>query len=333
MAHADQRARGHAVCRGYTRAMSSIAGLSLTAVRRQFDRRAVAPAASDFLHREIERRMLERLALVRAVPKRVLEVGCGAGSGLAALAQHYPGASRTGVDLSPANLARAAVRFAPPSQNPTARAAVPWWRRWTAEAVPEPARDARDESERAAPDLVLADTQCLPFAGSQFDLLWSNLMLHWSPDPGRVFAEWSRVLRAEGLLMFSAYGVDSLRELRANGWLTQRFPDLHDLGDALVRTGFAAPVMDMEQLQLCWSDARRALADLRALGGDAREDRRPGLRGRATERAILGALERARDREGQISVTVEIVYGHAWCSPASKLPPGAAPVQWRARAP
>ena len=271
-------------------------GLSLTAVRRQFDRRAPRAADADYLHREVEQRMMDRLDPVRISPARILDAGCGAGAGLAMLSERYPQALVVGADLSFAMVNRA----------------------------------RSEHSER----VVSADLQALPFANSRLDLVWSNLALHWCPEPGAVLAEWSRVLRADGLVMFSAYGVDSFKELRKLGWSTQRFPDMHDLGDALIRTGFSAPVMDMEPLTLTWRDPNRAWADLRALGGHALEARSPGLSGRIRKQQWLEALiQGAEDAQdpGTFSVTIELIYGHAWCSPASKLEPGTARVEFVGR--
>jgi malonyl-CoA O-methyltransferase len=276
--------------------MNSMTGLSLSAVRRQFDRRAPRAADADYLHREVEQRMMDRLDPVRIRPARILDAGCGAGAGLAMLSERYPQALVVGADLSFAMVNRA----------------------------------RSEHSER----VVSADLQTLPFANSRLDLVWSNLALHWCPDPGAVLAEWSRVLRADGLVMFSAYGVDSFKELRKLGWSTQRFPDMHDLGDALIRTGFSAPVMDMEPLTLTWRDPNRAWADLRALGGHALEARSPGLSGRIRKQQWLEALiQGAEDAQdpGTFSVTIELIYGHAWCSPASKLEPGTARVEFVGR--
>ena len=268
-------------------------GLSLSAVRRQFDRRAPRAADADFLHREVEARMVDRLDPVRINPSRVLDAGCGYGAGLSILGERYPEALVVGADLSVA---------------------------------------MADRANRKHPQrVVTADLQALPFANARVDLVWSNLALHWCPDPGAALAEWSRVLRADGLLMFSAYGVDSFKELRRLGWSTQRFPDMHDLGDALIRTGFSAPVMDMEPLTLTWRDPNRAWADLRALGGHALEARSRGLSGRMRKQQWLETLSQgAQEAEdpGTFSVTIELIYGHAWCSPASKLEPGTARVEF-----
>ncbi|HVL58562.1 MAG TPA: class I SAM-dependent methyltransferase, partial [Burkholderiaceae bacterium] len=68
------------------------------AVRRQFGRRTAEPDAADFLLREIERRMFERMQLIRAAPARVLDVGCGLGAGTRALAARYADAQVIGID-------------------------------------------------------------------------------------------------------------------------------------------------------------------------------------------------------------------------------------------
>jgi len=325
--------------------MSSIAGLSLNAVQRQFDRRAPRAVDADFLHREIEQRMFERLDLVRISPSRILDAGCGYGAGLRTLGERYPQALVVGADLSPAT-AVVASRWGQPMAHLTADRVTRahsqntdglvrgWLGRMGAafgvgpSQVPTAASAAGGSAAEPRACVISADTQALPLANARFDLVWSNLALHWCPDPGLALAEWSRVLRADGLLMFSAYGVDTLRELRALGWTTQRFPDLHDLGDALIRTGFSAPVMDMEPIRLTWTDPLKAWSDLRALGGNALEARAPGLRGRSCKQRWLDALAQARDASGAISVTIELVYGHAWCAPASKLDRGTARIEF-----
>lgn len=146
--------------------------------------------------------------------------------------------------------------------------------------------------------------------------------------------EWYRTLRPRGLLMFSALGVDTLVELRAASVLrTPALPDMHDIGDALVGVGFADPVMDTERLTVTWTDPARLLAELRALGGDASRARRRGLATPAArDRALAALADRLRggDPSVPMSVTFEIVYGHAWCGERKRLPDGYAPVEFRA---
>ena len=107
------------------------------------------------------------------------------------------------------------------------------------------------------PPLVAADAGRLPIADDRVDMIFSNLMLHWHPEPHTLFPEWKRVLRIDGLLLFSCFGPDTLRELRAACRLTlpdarpMPFIDMHDFGDMMVASGLADPVMDAEVLRAC----------------------------------------------------------------------------------
>jgi malonyl-CoA O-methyltransferase len=116
--------------------------------------------------------------------------------------------------------------------------------------------------------------------------------------------------------MFSTLGPDSLKELRgafADGYAhTQRFIDMHDLGDMLVACGFADPVMDMEVLTLTYDDFDDLLGELRAAGsGCAMKARRHGLTGRQAWARARAAYEDLRSA-GKLPATFEVVYGHAW---------------------
>lgn len=295
--------------------MLAVPPLDARALRLQFDRRAAGFERADFLLREVERRALERLDYVRINPSDLLDVGCGLGHGAAALAARYPQAAVLAVDASPRMAARCAARIGT-----------------RVGAVAQIARLLGVAPRGASPGgahAVAADAHALPLADAGFDLLWSNLALHWFADPLAALAEWRRVLRPEALVMFTAFGVDTLRELRAAGARTLAFPDLHDLGDALLSAGFAEPVMDMERLTLTYETPQRLLADLSALGGDPLSGRRRGLSGRGRLARLHAALEARRDGgTGRLSLTFEIVYGHAWMPRASRLPAGYAPIDF-----
>jgi malonyl-CoA O-methyltransferase len=166
--------------------------------------------------------------------------------------------------------------------------------------------------------VACAEAAALPLADGRVDLLFSNLMLHWHPQPHTVFPEWLRVLRADGLLLFSCFGPDTLRELRqafAAAGIGARpvpFVDMHDFGDMMVAAGFGAPVMDAETIRLTYPTPRALLQEVAALGGNPRDDRAGGLPPGRRARALLAALEAARAADGRIALTFEIAYGHAW---------------------
>ena len=275
-------------------------------IRRNFARAATTYDEVAVLQREVGSRMLERLDYVRIEPQRVLDLGCGTGASLTALQERYPRASLIGVDLSEPMLRAAQAK--------SSRL------RWLLPFL------------RGNRPLLAADAACLPLAPQSVGLLWSNLMLHWLDDPLPVFREAHRLLEVEGLLMFSTFGPDTLKELRASfsdGYLhTQRFTDMHDYGDMLVACGFADPVMDAEVLTMTYASFDDLLRDLRQSGGAcAMRARRHGLMGRSAWAAARAAYERLA-RAGRLPATVEVVYGHAWKAQPKKTADGRAIVRF-----
>ncbi|WP_321785582.1 methyltransferase domain-containing protein [Paraburkholderia sp. J94] len=288
-------------------------------VQRIFDRRAAAFDEVAFLPREIASRMRERLDYIKVSPAAVLDLGCGPGDDLPNLRERFPEAPVFGADLSFAMLERACAHDAGDTS----------WRRFL------PASIGRALGARG-PRFAQADFAELPFAHGAFELLWSNLALHWHPRPDLVFGEWQRVLKVNGLLMFSTLGPDTLKELRgayaeveaAHGVPTQPhvidFVDMHDLGDMLVENGFEIPVMDQETLTVTYKSPEKLLADVRrwgaypfgseAFGTEASDAGK--LAPRKLYRALLEALEARRLKDGPnagtIPLTFEIIYGHAW---------------------
>ena len=266
-------------------------------VRRRFSTPS-AVEASAFLRREIASRMHDRLELVKIAPQRVLDAGCGAGADLAVLQKDYPAAQIIGIDAA-FNMAAAAKAVAP---------AVGALNQMLSRLLPA----------KAGIDVLAGDFGNLPFGPNSLDLVWSNLALHWHPQPDRVFAEWRRVLRIDGLLMFSNFGPDTLRELRAAYAEVDEHPhvlpfvDMHDFGDQLVEAGFSTPVMDMEVIKVTYDTPQALLADVRALGGNPLATRARGLRGKAAQARLLAALEKGRDATGKLVLSFEVIYGHAF---------------------
>jgi malonyl-CoA O-methyltransferase len=276
-------------------------------------------AAADFLRREIAGRMHERLSLVKIAPQRVLDAGCGTGPDLATLQKAYPAAQILGLDASTAMLLDA--------------------------KAPAPAMRSLNQMlsrlmpAKAGVDLLCGDFGTLPFGPNSLDLVWSNLALHWHPQPDRVFAEWRRVLRVDGLLMFSNFGPDTFKELRAafaeldESPHTLPFVDMHDFGDQLVEAGFSTPVMDAERITVTYGTVEALLADVRAIGGNPLATRRRGLIGRAAWRRMVDALEAQRGADGKIGLSFEVIYGHAFRPVPKTTAAGEAIVQFRPRKP
>jgi malonyl-CoA O-methyltransferase len=220
---------------------------------------------------EVGARMLGRLDYVKLAPRRILDAGSGPGREAKALTRRYPKAQLLALDFALPVLRGARRRF----------------------------------FEKKL--LVCGDIVQLPLADGSIDLLWSNMALHWAADPAAALREFERVLAPQGLLMFSTLGPDTLKELRAAAGAARvhAFVDMHDVGDMLVAAGFAAPVIDMEMLEITYPDGGTLLQDLRRSGQtSARADRARGLAGRRFDARLRAQLlPRA---------TFEVVYGHAW---------------------
>jgi malonyl-CoA O-methyltransferase len=279
-------------------------------VRQLFARQSQV-AESAFLRREVAARMHERLALVRLAPQRVLDAGCGEGADLIALQRHFSVAQVLGLDAS------AGMLMAAKNDHHAARYSVNrLLKKWL------PVKTAA--SSRSATELLCGDFAQLPFGPNAVDLVWSNLALHWHPQPDRVFAEWRRVLRVDGLLMFSCFGPDTFKELRAAFAKMDDMPhmlpfvDMHDFGDMLVNAGFSTPVMDMETITVTYEFVEKVMADVRAWGGNPLSTRRRGLIGTKAWARVTDALENMRKPDGRIPLTFEIIYGHAF-RPAPKV--------------
>lgn len=227
--------------------------------------------------------MGERLRWIKRQPEQVLDWSGASGSCHALLVETYPRAQLMQVvDVG--------VSAEPP--------AAPWWRRWP----------------RGGPQRVAADA--VPAAAAA--LVWSNMRLHFAPDPLPLLRDWRRALAPDGFLMFSTLGPGSLGLLRelyqAEGWGVAHAPfvDMHDLGDMLVETGFAEPVMDQETLTLTYASPEALLNELRGLGANLAPQRFGGLRTRRWRNALHTRLAQQADEGGRLSLSFELVYGHAF---------------------
>jgi malonyl-CoA O-methyltransferase len=286
------------------------------AVRRAFGRAAATYDASAALQREVGSRMAQRLDYVKLAPAAILDAGCGTGEAVGELAARYAGARVIALDLALPMVAAARLR---------SRAGRTVLRRLL--------RPLAGGHAALAPSFVCGDINALPLAGVSVDLVWSNLALQWVNDVPRAFAEFRRVLTVGGLLSFTTFGPDTLREVRdAFAGLdasthTNRFLDMHDIGDMLVNAGFADPVMDMEHVTLTFESPRALVAELKAIGATNRTRGRPrALMGRARWSRAMQRLQ-ALACDGRIPATFEVVYGHAWKAAARTTPEGHAIVR------
>lgn len=265
-------------------------------------RRRLAAAArvldgAEFIHGKTADGLFERLAPMRIEPVRILDIGCGTGARLRPLAAQFPGSRVIGMDISAEMLVQATARGR-------------WWSR---------------------PPVVVADATAMPFADSSIDLVFANLLLPYIDDLGTLFGEVSRVLRKDGLFVFASLGPDSFRQLRS-AWQTAdladipgaadqhvgSFPDMHLVGDALFGAGLRDVVVDVDYLDLSYSNTESMYRDLTAAAArNCLAKRRRTLTGRGALTRMEAALAEAAD-DTAWAITLELVFGHAWgTSPAA----------------
>lgn len=269
-------------------------------VRASFDRAAHTYDAAAILQKLVRAEMLSRLSLVKINPKVILDAGCGTGHGSFALQKKFSRAQVVSLDIALGMLQK------------------------THQQQPFLNKLFRQKN------LICADIERLPIANSSLGIVWSNLALQWCNDLDAAFSEVSRVLQPNGLFMFSTFGPDTLKELRAASQpvnhpssftSVSRFIDMHDIGDALTRAGFSAPVLDVERYTLTYDDVKGVMKDLKSIGAhNATEGRARGLQGRGFLQQLTQQYEQFRQRSeegGKLPATFEVVYGHAW-KPNSK---------------
>jgi malonyl-CoA O-methyltransferase len=250
-----------------------------------------SPAA--WLHDEVAKRMVQRLALIRSQPTHWVhwQPSLGGWASKALVDAQYPKARCTVVEADDPLLSQARQKWMPP-----------WWRRWFT----------------PVPRFALT-----PEPSAQ--MLWANMGLHMQARPKDVMAQWHAALAPEGFVMFSCLGPDTLQRLKTlyaqQGWppAAHDFTDMHDWGDMLLASGFAQPVMDMERITLTYPEEKALLAELRTLGRNLHPQRFAGLRGRQWLLQLRDALRLgllAPDSSGRLALTFEIIYGHAFKLPA-----------------
>ncbi|NOY66994.1 MAG: malonyl-ACP O-methyltransferase BioC [Gammaproteobacteria bacterium] len=258
-------------------------------VRRSFDKAASTYDDSAILQREVVSRILERLDFIKLEPGVILDVGAGTGYIAQGLSVRYKKAKIIELDLSLAMLQQRNKHS-------------PWYKRFL-------------KSSR----LVCGDAENLPVADNSVDMLFSSLTIQWCNDLQHTLKEFMRVLKPGGLLMFSTFGPDTLKELR-DSWAkvdqaahVSPFLDMHDIGDMLLHARLAEPVMDVETFTLTYDNVTSLVNDLRAIGAtNASHERQKGLTAKSDYRAMLAAYESWRDADNKIPASYEVIYGHAW---------------------
>jgi malonyl-CoA O-methyltransferase len=263
-------------------------------VQRRFDRAADHFDQADFVHGVTRDGLFSRITPMSVEANVVIDLGSATGAAGRRLEKHFRGARVVAVDLSRHMLGKLLRK-----------------RSWLSKVA-----------------AVQGDARALPLADDSVDVVFANLLLPWIDDPAVVFAEVARVLRKDGLFAFATLGPDSLLELR-DAWQAvdpgvhvHRFPDMHDIGDALIRAGLRDPVLDVDRLSVSYRSSNALFRDMTATGARNSLRQRPrGLLGKARFAAMTEALFGLGSSAGT-TLQLELVYGHCWGGATRKAADG-----------
>jgi malonyl-CoA O-methyltransferase len=234
--------------------------------------------------RQLNVELLERLSYFALEPQCVLELGAGRCQTALTLRRRFPKAQVLALDLS-LTMLQGAPRG--------------WW-------------------PRARFHRVASDAARLPLREHSVDLVYSSLLWPLCDRPEIVFRELARVLTPGGLFVFATLGPRTLTELRC-AWQgaddhehVGSFPNLPQLGDALMQSGLVEPVMDTEEHRLNFPHVSALLRQLKQLGAQNAASARPrGLTGRKRFQAMAAAYESVRTAAG-LPATFELIFGAAF---------------------
>jgi len=235
----------------------------------------------DFIYQEIAKRMTERLNYIKLTPHQILDIGSGLNLDADLLKQKYPKSSLYKVDF--------AINLLKKSKS-TSR--------------------VMDRLFKLNSELICADALNLPILSQSMDLVWSDLVLPYITDLNGYFKEIRRVLKLGGSFLVTGLGVDSLWQLREVGLNTYNFPDMHIIGDILVRLGFSNPVTDIEYITLEYDNFRQLLADIRLIGCGALSQKNSYLT--KSDYIHLEQSFAKLIQKDKLPLTLEIFYAHAW---------------------
>lgn len=207
-------------------------------IQAAFDRIATVYDGHAALEQEVGRRLLSRTVFNQLEPGRILDLGCGTGDCSTALKNSFRKANVMGLDFSTAMLEQSRRK-------------------------PKLMRPVR---------FVCGDMSRLPLADQSMDMVFSNLANYWSADPPGLYAEVRRVLRKDGMFLFSTLGPGTFSQLREVWAAVDEavevpwFADILEVGDALAAAGFAEPAMDAERITLEYPGVESMMEELDSTG-------------------------------------------------------------------
>jgi len=251
-------------------------------VGRSFSEAAVSYDRLAELQRQVGEELLSRLDGEAASFSNIIDLGAGTGFCAEKLAQRAAVSRLLALDIAPGMLRQARERMA----------------------------------SQGNVDFCVGDAEQLPVGSATVDLLFSNLAIQWC-DSDRLFEGFYRVLKKEGLLLFSSFGPETLRELKV-AWShvdghqhVNKFSEIDRLERLIREAGFKACSVERVQLKRHYGSVFELMRELKGIGAQTvTQGRVNHLTGKGQMLKMVEAYEQLREPAG-IPATWEIVYGTA----------------------
>jgi len=146
------------------------------------------------------------------------------------------------------------------------------------------------------------------------DLIVLNLLPAWCDFQFLLEQARSR-LNSGGLFVFSSFGPDTLNEV-VRAWApvdgyqhVHRFIDMHDLGDVMLCSGLACPIVDTEWMNFIYPDYQTLARDFRAGGfSNVHQQRRKSLTGKNRHAQFMENFRECISNSGG-AISFEYIYG------------------------
>lgn len=249
-------------------------------IRKAFNTKASSYDDYSIVQKEVGRRMIERLELLKLEPLNILDLGSGTGYLAGLLQKKFQSSNVTCLDLAENMLLECKKK------NPNL-------------------------------NLVISDIERMPFKSASFDLIISSFTLHWCEEIEKIFFDIRKLLKNNGVFMFTTVGPNTLSELSdAYKYIdieqhVNSFTDMHLYGDSLLKCGFEDPVMDSEEIVIEYENFTEVLNSLKKTGANTVIGQKPSYLTKKAYRDLSDMYPKNNDNE-RYPVTYEMIYGMSW---------------------
>jgi len=267
------------------------------------DKLAVRNSANHFLFNEINKRLAERLLLIKKNFFKTLELGSRTGATLKNLPKEKKIENFFFTDISHKMLVKAK-------------------------------KEIKFDKLIKKKVFINLNEESLPFKEKTFDLVISNLYLHWSNNIVGSLSEINRILKPDGLFLASFFGDETLKELKyslysAESDLTNQatprvspFLTMQQIGSLLQNVGFNLPVVDKDIIKFFYKDLFDLMHDIKLMG---ETNNLLSRKKSFTSKKILQAANKIYKRDfsakNKIYATYDILYLIGWKKHPSQQKP------------